>query len=116
MENKKRAEEARRAEVKQQTEQQLETVKAQLKQQTDATNRESINEIMRPYREQLEKMRQQGVEDRAAMQSEIKRFIETGGRLTLEADRLVTALTGSVTIQGNLGEKLLADLVKEVEL
>ena len=107
----RQAEEARRAEFKQQTEQQLETVKAQLKQQTDATNRESINEIMRPYREQLEKMRQQGVEDRAAMQSEIKRFIETGGRLTLEADRLVTALTGSVTIQGNLGEKLLADLL-----
>jgi DNA recombination protein RmuC len=37
--------------------------------------------------------------------------VDTGGRLTREADRLVTALSGSVTIQGNLGEKLLSDLL-----
>lgn len=107
----KDAEATRRAEYKQQTEQQLETIKAQLKQQTEQTNRESITEILKPYREQLEQIRQQGIEDRATLQSEIKRFVETGGRLTREADRLVTALSGSVTIQGNLGEKLLADLL-----
>ena len=107
----KDAETVRRTEQKQQTEQQLETIKAQLKQQTEQTNRESIAEILKPYREQLELIRQQGIEDRAALQNEIKRFVETGGRLTREADRLVTALSGSVTIQGNLGEKLLADLL-----
>lgn len=102
---------ARRAEFKQQLEQQLELVKTQLKQQTEQSNRESIVEIMRPYREQLEQMKQQNIEDRTTLQNEIKRFVETGGRLTREADRLVTALSGSVTIQGNLGEKLLADLL-----
>ena len=107
----KEADAARRAEFKQQTEQQLETVKSQLKQQTEQSNRESISEIMRPYREQLEQLRQQNIEDRATLHGEIKRFVETGGRLTREADRLVTALSGSVTIQGNLGEKLLADLL-----
>ncbi len=107
----KEAEEARRAEFKQQTEQQLETVKSQLKQQTEQANRESISEILKPYREQLEQIRQQNIEDRATLHNEIKRFVDTGGRLTREADRLVTALSGSVTIQGNLGEKLLADLL-----
>ena len=103
----KEAEEARRAEFKQQ----LETVKSQLKQQTEQANRESISEILKPYREQLEQIRQQNIEDRATLHNEIKRFVDTGGRLTREADRLVTALSGSVTIQGNLGEKLLADLL-----
>lgn len=107
----KEAESARRTEFKQQLEQQLELVKSQLKQQTEQSNRENITEIMRPYREQLEQLKQQSVEDRAALQNEIKRFVETGGRLTREADRLVTALSGSVTIQGNLGEKLLEDLL-----
>ncbi|MBQ9138453.1 MAG: DNA recombination protein RmuC [Alistipes sp.] len=108
----KDADAARRAEFKQQLEQQLELVKSQLKQQTEQSNRESITEIMRPYREQLEQLKQQSVEDRATLQNEIKRFVETGGRLTREADRLVTALSGSVTIQGNLGEKLLQDLLR----
>ena len=107
----KEAELQRREEFKQQLEQQLELVKSQLKQQTEQSNRESINEIMRPYREQLEQLKQNSIEDRATLQNEIKRFVETGGRLTREADRLVTALSGSVTIQGNLGEKLLADLL-----
>lgn len=107
----KDAEAARRAESKAQLEQQLELVKTQLSQQTEQSNRESITEIMRPYREQLEQLKQQNVEDRTSLQSEIKRFVETGGRLTREADRLVTALSGSVTIQGNLGEKLLSDLL-----
>ena len=107
----KEVEQQRREEFKQQLEQQLELVKSQLKQQTEQSNRESINEIMRPYREQLEQLKQNSIEDRATLQNEIKRFVETGGRLTREADRLVTALSGSVTIQGNLGEKLLADLL-----
>ena len=107
----KEAEDVRRADSKAQLEQQLELVKTQLTQQTEQSNRESITEIMRPYREQLEQLKQQNVEDRATLQGEIKRFVETGGRLTREADRLVTALSGSVTIQGNLGEKLLSDLL-----
>ena len=107
----KEAEDARRADSKAHLEQQLELVKTQLTQQTEQSNRESITEIMRPYREQLEQLKQQNVEDRATLQGEIKRFVETGGRLTREADRLVTALSGSVTIQGNLGEKLLSDLL-----
>ena len=107
----KQSEESRRAEFKQQLEQQLELVKSQLKQQTEQSNRESITEILRPYREQLDQMKQQSIEDRTTLQNEIKRFVETGGRLTREADRLVTALSGSVTIQGNLGEKLLKDLL-----
>ena len=91
--------------------QQLELVKSQLKQETEKSNRDSIADIMRPYREQLEQMKQQNIEDRASLQTEIKQFVETGGRLTREADRLVTALSGSVTIQGNLGEKLLRDIL-----
>lgn len=101
----------RREDFKQQLGQQLELVRSQIRQQTEQSNRQSITEIMRPYQDQLEQIKKQNIEDRATLQSEIKQFVETGGRLTREADRLVTALSGSVTIQGNLGEKMLKDIL-----
>ena len=107
----KEADAVRRADFRLQLEQQLELVKSQLQKQTEQSNRESITEIMRPYKEQLDQIKEQNIKDRATLQGEIKQFVETGGRLTREADRLVTALSGSVTIQGNLGEKLLRDIL-----
>ncbi|MBQ7855954.1 MAG: DNA recombination protein RmuC [Alistipes sp.] len=102
-----RDEERRREEFRQQ----LELVKSQLKNETQQTNRESITEILRPYREQLEELKRQSGESRATLETHIKTLVETGGRLSHEADRLARALSRDVRMQGNLGEKLLEDLL-----
>ena len=91
--------------------QQLELVKGQLSSETNRSNRESITEILKPYQEQLEALKQQGVDNRATLETQIKTLIETGGKLSNEADRLSRALSSDVRMQGNLGEKLLEDLL-----
>ena len=91
--------------------QQLEIIKGQLSLETSRANRESITEILKPYQEQLEALKQQGVDNRATLETQIKTLIETGGKLSNEADRLSRALSSDVRMQGNLGEKLLEDLL-----
>ena len=90
---------------------QLELVKSQLKNETQQVNRESITEILKPYREQLEELKRQSGESRATLETHIKTLVETGGKLSNEADRLARALSSDVRMQGNLGEKLLEDLL-----
>ncbi len=89
----------------------LEIVSAQLKNETNRSNRESITEIMRPYQQQLEELKKQSGENRATLETHIKTLVETGGKLSSEADRLARALSSDVRMQGNLGEKLLEDLL-----
>lgn len=89
----------------------LEIVSSQLKNETNRTNRESITEIMRPYQQQLEELKKQSGENRATLETHIKTLVETGGKLSSEADRLARALSSDVRMQGNLGEKLLEDLL-----
>lgn len=91
--------------------QQLELVKGQLCQETSRSNRESISEILKPYQEQLEALKKQSVDNRATLETHIKTLVETGGKLSNEADRLARVLSSDVRMQGNLGEKLLADLL-----
>lgn len=91
--------------------QQLELVKSQLKQESEQTNRQSITEIMRPYQQQLEELKRQSGENRATLETHIKTLVATGGKLSSEADRLARALSSDVRMQGNLGEKLLEDLL-----
>lgn len=91
--------------------QQLELVKGQLSSETNRTNRESISEILKPYQEQLEALKKQNVDNRATLETHIKTLVETGGKLSNEADRLARALSSDVRMQGNLGEKLLEDLL-----
>ncbi len=91
--------------------QQLEMVKGQLCHETSRSNRESISEILKPYQEQLEALKKQSVDNRATLETHIKTLVETGGKLSTEADRLARALSSDVRMQGNLGEKLLADLL-----
>ena len=91
--------------------QQLELVKSQLKRESEQTNRQSIAEIMRPYQQQLEELKKQSGENRATLETHIKTLVETGGKLSNEADRLARALSSDVRMQGNLGEKLLEDLL-----
>ena len=102
-----REDERRREEFRQQ----LELVKSQLKNETHQVNRESIAEILKPYREQLEDLKRQNGESRATLETHIKTLVETGGKLSHEADRLARALSSDVRMQGNLGEKLLEDLL-----
>ena len=102
-----REDERRREEFRQQ----LELVKSQLKNETQQVNRESIAEILKPYREQLEDLKRQNGESRATLETHIKTLVETGGKLSHEADRLARALSSDVRMQGNLGEKLLEDLL-----
>ena len=89
----------------------LEIVSSQLKNETNRTNRESITEIMRPYQQQLDELKKQSGENRATLETHIKTLVETGGKLSSEADRLARALSSDVRMQGNLGEKLLEDLL-----
>ncbi|MBQ9962425.1 MAG: DNA recombination protein RmuC [Alistipes sp.] len=91
--------------------QQLEIVKGQLCSETNRSNRESISEILKPYQEQLEALKKQSVDNRATLETHIKTLVETGGKLSNEADRLARALSSDVRMQGNLGEKLLEDLL-----
>ena len=91
--------------------QQLELVKSQLKRESEQTNRQSITEIMRPYQQQLEELKRQSGENRATLETHIKTLVATGGKLSSEADRLARALSSDVRMQGNLGEKLLEDLL-----
>ena len=91
--------------------QQLELVKGQLSSETNRSNRESISEILKPYQEQLEALKKQNVDNRATLETHIKTLVETGGKLSNEADRLARALSSDVRMQGNLGEKLLEDLL-----
>ena len=91
--------------------QQLELVKGQLSSETSRSNRESISEILKPYQEQLEALKKQNVDNRATLETHIKTLVETGGKLSNEADRLARALSSDVRMQGNLGEKLLEDLL-----
>ena len=66
---------------------------------------------MRPYQQQLEDLKRQSGENRATLETHIKTLVETGGKLSNEADRLARALSSDVRMQGNLGEKLLEDLL-----
>ena len=91
--------------------QQLELVGSQLKRESEQANRQSITEIMRPYQQQLEELKRQSGENRATLETHIKTLVETGGKLSNEADRLARALSSDVRMQGNLGEKLLEDLL-----
>ena len=91
--------------------QQLEIVKGQLCHETNRSNRESISELLKPYQEQLEALKKQNVDNRATLETHIKTLVETGGKLSSEADRLARALSSDVRMQGNLGEKLLEDLL-----
>ena len=91
--------------------QQLELIKGQLSSETNRSNRESISEILKPYQEQLEALKKQNVDNRATLETHIKTLVETGGKLSNEADRLARALSSDVRMQGNLGEKLLEDLL-----
>ena len=91
--------------------QQLELVGSKLKRESEQANRQSITEIMRPYQQQLEDLKRQSGENRATLETHIKTLVETGGKLSNEADRLARALSSDVRMQGNLGEKLLEDLL-----
>ena len=102
------ADEVRRRE---EFERQLEIVKGQITQQTERVNRQSITEILKPYQEQIEALKRQSVDNRATLETHIKTLVETGGKLSNEADRLARALSSDVRMQGNLGEKLLEDLL-----
>lgn len=103
--------EQQRVRSKEDLDRELERVSAQLKSETNRTNRESISEIMRPYQQQLEELKKQSGENRATLETHIKTLVETGGKLSNEADRLARALSSDVRMQGNLGEKLLEDLL-----
>lgn len=92
-------------------EKQLEAVKVELSHQTDRANRESIAELLKPYQEQIETLKKQSVDNRATLETHIKTLVETGGKLSNEADRLARALSSDVRMQGNLGERLLEDLL-----
>ena len=91
--------------------QQLDLVGSKLKRESEQANRQSITEIMRPYQQQLEDLKRQSGENRATLETHIKTLVETGGKLSNEADRLARALSSDVRMQGNLGEKLLEDLL-----
>ena len=69
-------------------EQQLQLVGARLKEETASSNRQSITELMTPYKQQLEELKKQSGENRASLETHIQTLVQTGGKLSHEADRL----------------------------
>lgn len=63
-----------------------------------------IDELMRPFREQMEKIEKSATENKASFEQQIKSLLATSGTLQKEASDLTRALRGDKKILGNFGE------------
>lgn len=109
---------------------QLELVKERLQNETrelveqksralTASNSETIEAIMRPYKEKLGELgllvssaREKQVETASAIGRQLEEVIRNAQRLGEEADKLSRALRNEVKTQGNLGEMMLRLLLE----
>ncbi|MDR1071297.1 MAG: DNA recombination protein RmuC [Rickettsiales bacterium] len=63
-----------------------------------------IDDLMRPFREQMEKIEKSATENKASFEQQIKNLLSTSGTLQKEASDLTRALRGDKKILGNFGE------------
>jgi len=85
-----------------------------------ATNRESLESLLKPFREQISgfqsrinEVHTESVKGQSALESEIKKVLEVGLEMNTQATNLTTALKGDKKTTGNWGE---AQLERTLEL
>ena len=78
------------------------------------TNRESIEALLKPFREQVTGFQQrintihsESIKSQASLDSEIKKVLEVGLRMGADADNLTKALKGDSQKRGSWGETML---------
>lgn len=87
------------------------------------TNKESIDQIVRPlkdrlqqYNQLLNEYREKDVKDRSTLSSELKQLRELNRQLSLDAQNLAGALKNDTKVQGNWGEMVLERILEKAGL
>ena len=70
-----------------------------------------LNEALKNMRESVEKTRDQGNQNKAALEKAIEEMMKQSQSLGQEASRLANAMTSKTKIQGNWGEMILRELL-----
>ncbi|MCR5828396.1 MAG: DNA recombination protein RmuC [Bacteroidales bacterium] len=70
-----------------------------------------LNEALKNMRESVEKTRDQGNQNKAALEKAIEEMMKQSQSLGQEANRLANAMTSKTKIQGNWGEMILRELL-----
>lgn len=70
-----------------------------------------LNEALKTMRESVEKTRDQGNQNKAALEKAIEEMMKQSASLGQEAGRLANAMTTKTKIQGNWGELILKELL-----
>ena len=97
----------------------LEEKSSQFKQ----TNRESLEILLKPFRDNIEGFRkkveevyEKEAQQRFSLKEEIKRLNEMNVRMSQEANNLTAALKGNSKVQGDWGEMILETILDNSEL
>ena len=87
------------------------------------SNRESLESLLKPFREQIEGFRKRvdevyegEAQQRSSLETEIRRLREANLRMSEEADNLTRALKGNSKVQGDWGEMLLETILDSSHL
>ncbi len=131
LEQRNREQERRRIEEQRVREEQLrdqfkslatDIFKEQTKQFSEG-NRESINSILNPFKENITSFRERVEtiytfenEQRGALKNELDRLMELNRRITSETSNLVNALRGNSKVQGDWGEMILETILESSNL
>ena len=91
--------------------------------QFKATNKESIDLMLKPFRDNITEFRQRVEEihsrqmsDGGALRNELKNLMELNRRITTETTNLTNALKGNSKVQGDWGELLLETILDSSSL
>ena len=82
----------------------LELLGARALENAGEKQQKKLDDFMRPFREQMEKIEKSAVENKASFEQQIKGLMTTSGTLQKEASELSRALRGDKKLLGNFGE------------
>ncbi len=92
-------------------------------QQFKATNKESIDLLLKPFKDNISEFRQRVEliysaenEQRGALRNELKNLMELNRRITAETTNLTNALKGNSKVQGDWGEMILETILDSSNL
>ncbi|MFI3319153.1 MAG: DNA recombination protein RmuC [Rikenellaceae bacterium] len=92
-------------------------------QQFKATNKESIDLLLKPFKDNITEFRQRVEliysaenEQRGALRNELKNLMELNRRITAETTNLTNALKGNSKVQGDWGEMILETILDSSNL
>jgi len=82
----------------------IELLGGKLLENTAEKQTKKIDDTLRPFREQMEKIEKSATENKASFETNIKNLMQTSGALQKEASDLTRALKGDKKVLGNFGE------------